>query len=181
MCVCDIYTYLHLHIYIYMYIIYPILYQHSIKNVDVSFHSCQPNDSTGRPSVGPVGPLEMEPLRYHRRGHTGRWPWRKHLGDLWRPGRVMAGRPKVDVPVGFLWFSRGFWLFLLEFCKKKNCWMMFGIWWCVLMTMLVGVFLIWFYIISIIMKVWCMIIMLIGSLRSLMFVLFLGVSMGNRL
>ena len=59
----------------YIYIIYPILYQYSIKNVDVSFHSyeisCQPNDSTGRLSVGPVGPLEMEPLRYHRGGHAG--------------------------------------------------------------------------------------------------------------
>ena len=123
----------------YIYIIYPILYQYSIKNVDVSFHSyeisCQPNDSTGRLSVGPVGPLEMEPLRYHRGGHAGSWPWRKHLGDLGDLGGSAEGRSIF--PVGFLCFPVVFGLFLLEFC-----WMMFGIWWCVLMTMLFGFFLI---------------------------------------
>ena len=116
-CVCVSYIY---------YIIYPMLYQYSIKNVDVSFHMkyhpCQPNDSTSRLSVGPVGPLEMEPLRYHRRGHAGSWPWRKHLGD----------RGDLGDLVGFLCFPVVFGLFLLELC-----WMMFGIWWCVLMTRLV--------------------------------------------
>ena len=129
-CVCIYIWYIYIYVcvcvsYIY-YIIYPMLYQYSIKNVDVSFHMkyhpCQPNDSTSRLSVGPVGPLEMEPLRYHRRGHAGSWPWRKHLGD----------RGDLGDLVGFLCFPVVLGLFLLELC-----WMMFGIWWCVLMTRLV--------------------------------------------
>lgn len=74
-------------------------------------------------------------------------------------------------------FSRGFWVVFVGILLNDVWYMMMCsydyVGWCFSDLK--------FYIISIIMKVCCMIIMLIGSLRSLMFVLFLSVSMGNRL